>query len=123
MMMERSRTLLRGPCFAMLIACGVLMGCASTKPVGTAVPASEVQVYNSTQLTPNQYAVVQHIYIDTGKSAFTYPAWSKPEAGIQAMKEVAGKLGAKGILNVMCLDGKGWDDNKVLCYGDAIKFN
>jgi hypothetical protein len=123
MMIERSPARLRGPCLVMLIACGVLMGCANTKPVGPAVPASEVQVYNSTQLTPNQYAVVQHIYIDTWKSAFTYPAWSKTDAGIQAMKDVAGKLGTKGITNVMCLDGKGWDDNKVLCYGDAIKFN
>jgi hypothetical protein len=118
-----SGSLLRAAFGTTLIACAALAGCASTKPVGPAVPAAEVELYNSTQLTTSQYSVVQHIYIDPSKSAFTYPAFDKPEDGIQAMKEVAGKLGAKGIVNVMCLDGKGWEDKKVLCYGDAIKFN
>jgi len=123
MIPHRSHILARAACSAALIAVAALAGCAATKPVGPAVPAAQVEVYNSTQLTPNQYSIVQHIWIDISKSAFTYPAWDKSDAGIQAMKEEAGKLGAKGILNVMCLDGKGWEDNKVLCYGDAIKFN
>jgi hypothetical protein len=39
------------------------------------------------------------------------------------MKEQAGQAGATGLLNVMCMDGKGWNDGELLCYGDAIKFN
>jgi hypothetical protein len=118
-----SGSLVRTACAITLIASAALAGCASTKPVGPEVKASEVELYNSTQLTTSQYSIVQHIYIDRWQSAFTYPAFDKPEDGIQAMKEVAGKLGAKGVMNVMCLDGKGWEDKKVLCYGDAIKFN
>jgi hypothetical protein len=81
-----------------------------------------VQVYNSTQLIPTQYSVVERIWIDSSRSAFTYPSFANTDDAIQAMKEQAGQAGATGILNVMCMDGKGWSDRQQLCYGDAIKF-
>jgi hypothetical protein len=87
------------------------------------VAASEVQLYNSTQLVPTQYSVVERIWIDSSKSAFGYPSFDSADDGIQAMKEQAGQAGATGLLNVMCMDGKGWNDGELLCYGDAIRFN
>jgi hypothetical protein len=105
---------------ATLIACAALAACASRS--GPTVPASEVQLYNSTQLTPTQYSVVERIWIDPASSAFGYPSFANPDDAIQAMREEAGKAGATGILNVMCMDGNGWKNGRQLCYGDAIKF-
>lgn len=108
--------------FATLITCAALAACATGKSGGP-VAASEVQVYNSTQLVPNQYNVVDHIWIDSSRSALGYPRFGNAEEGVQAMKEAAGKIGAKGVINVLCMDGKGWHDSSVLCYGDAITLN
>ena len=105
---------------ATLIACAALAACATKS--GPSVPASEVQVYNSTQLLPTQYSVVDHIWIDSGKSAFGYPSFDNSDDAVKAMKEQAGDAGATGLLNIMCMDGKGWSNGKQLCYGDAIKF-
>lgn len=105
-----------------LIACAVLSACASRPAAGPPVPASEVQLYNSTQLIPTQYAVVERIWIDPSSSAFGYPSFATPDDAIQAMKEEAGQIGAPAILNVMCMDGDGWRNGRQLCYGDAIKF-
>ena len=106
---------------ATLIACAVLAACASSRS-GPTVPPSEVQVYNSTQLIPTQYSVVDRIWIDTSRSAFTYPSFANSDDAIHAMKEEAGQAGATGILNVMCMNGDGWRNGQQLCYGDAIKF-
>jgi hypothetical protein len=106
---------------AVLIACTALAACATKS--GPPVAASQVQIYNSTQLIPTQYKVVDHIWIDTAKSAFTYPSFQSSDDAIQAMKEQAGKAGGTGVLNIMCEDGKGWSNGHQLCYGDAIKFN
>jgi len=49
--------------------------------------------------------------------------FSTVDEGILAMKEEAGKTGATGVINVLCMDAKGYKDGSVLCYGDAVKFN
>ena len=106
---------------ATVIACAAISACASNRS-GPTVPASEVQVYNSTQLIPTQYNVVERIWIDPWQSAFTYPSFAHSDDAIQAMREQAGQAGATGILNVMCMNGDGWRNGQQLCYGDAIKF-
>jgi hypothetical protein len=109
---------------AALLACTTLIGCASGNKAATArVPAAEVKVYNSTQLAPAQYTLVQHVWIDEWRSNVTYPTFGSVEDGIQAMREKASAAGASGLVNVMCLDGAGYKDGHMLCYGDAIKFN
>jgi hypothetical protein len=32
-------------------------------------------------------------------------------------------VGASGLLNVMCMDATGYSNGRLLCYGDAIRFN
>jgi hypothetical protein len=106
---------------ATAIACAVISACASSR-TGPTVPASEVQIYNSTQLIPTQYTVVERIWIDPTSSAFSYPSFANPDDAIQAMRQEAGQAGATGILNIMCMNGDGWKNGRQLCYGDAIKF-
>lgn len=106
-----------------VLGCAVLGACATTKRAGPSVPESAVQVYNTTQLTPNQYTVVQHIWIDQAKSSFSYPTFDDVQAGVDAMKKEAGSIGATGIINVMCMDASGYKSGSLLCYGDAVKFN
>lgn len=109
---------------AALLACVVLAGCATGNKAATAsVPAAEVKVYNGTQLAPGQYTIVQHLWIDQWRSNLTYPTFRSVEDGIQAMREKAAAAGASGLVNVMCLDGAGYKTGRLLCYGDAIKFN
>jgi hypothetical protein len=103
-----------------LVAGGALSGCAS-KPPATA--ASEVPLYLTTQLMPSQYTVVERLWTDSWRSNISYPSFGSAEAGLQALKRDAAAEGAGGLLNVMCLDARGWKNGKLLCYGDAIKFN
>ena len=109
---------------AALLTCCVLSGCASgNKAAGARVPPAEVKVYNGTQLAPNQYTVVQRVWIDEWRSSVTYPTFGTVEDGLQAMREKASTAGASGLVNVMCLDSTGYKAGRLLCYGDAIKFN
>lgn len=108
---------------AAVIACAGLAACATGRSTGPSAAAADVQVYNSTQLVPTQYTVVDHIWIDSWGSAFGYPTFHTPEEGVQAMREQARRAGAGGILNVMCLDRSGKNQGPLLCYGDAIKLN
>ena len=107
-----------------LLACFSLIGCASgNKATGGRVPASEVKVYNNTQLAPTQYTIVQRVWIDEWRSNVTYPSFGTTEDGIQAMREKASAAGASGLVNVMCLDATGYKNGRLICYGDAIRFN
>ena len=108
-----------------LAATALLGACATTEqqPAATG-PASEVQVYSTTQLVPNQYTIVDHIWTDELKSNVSIPTFSTAEEGVNAMKQKAAAVGATGLLNVMCLDAAGYAaKGQLLCYGDAIKFN
>jgi hypothetical protein len=68
--------------FVALIACALLAACAS-QPSSPPIPASEVQLYNSTQLIPTQYAVIERIWIDPSSSAFGYPSFANADAAVQ----------------------------------------
>lgn len=111
---------------AAFLACAALGGCAmlgkqpASSPSGT---GSQVQVYNTTQLVPSQYTVVQRLWIDEWRSNVTYPTFRSVEDGIEAMREKAAAAGGDGLLNVMCMDATGYSRGRLLCYGDAIKFN
>jgi uncharacterized protein YbjQ (UPF0145 family) len=107
---------------AVAVALLALSACSSApKQAGD---ASQVQVYRSMQLTPTRYTVVKRIWIDDLRSNFTYPTFDGEQAGIDAMKREAAKVGANGIMNVICLDpSSGKSKGGLLCYGDAVKVN
>lgn len=111
-----------GAC-AVLLACALFAGCATSKKATTAtVPASQVQVYNTTQLVPDQYTIVDHIWIDSWRSNISIPTYATADAGVEALKQKAADAGANGLLNVICLDATGYANGRLLCYGDAINF-
>lgn len=102
----------------------VALGACSSAPKQAAGDASQVEVYRSMQLTPSRYTVVKRIWIDDWRSNTTYPSFDGEQAGIDAMKREAAKVGANGIMNVICLDpSSGKAKGKLLCYGDAVKVN
>lgn len=100
-------------------------GCASwwKEPKAPAGAAEKVNLYNTTQLTPNRYQMVQHIYTDNWHSNIQIPTFANVDEGVAALKEKAAAAGGNGLLNVMCLDARGYHDGRLLCYGDAIKVN
>ena len=104
-------------------ACLLLGACAtgSKQPVASA-PASEVQIYSTTQLVPTQYTIVEHIWTDSWRSNISVPTFANADAGLQELKEKAAGVGASGLVNVMCLDATGYSRGRLLCYGDAIRF-
>jgi hypothetical protein len=106
----------------LLFACALLAACASPGK-HAAGNASEVQVYGTTQLTPLQYTVVQHIWTDEWRSNVSIPTFGSADDGVQALKEKAAAVGATGLLHVMCEDAAGYSNGRLLCYADAIRFN
>lgn len=109
---------------AVLLAAIALSGCASNKKTSAAgVSPDKVKVYNGTQLAPNQYRIVQRIWIDALRSNLTYPTFGSVDDGLNAMRAKASAVGASGLVNVMCMDSTGYSSGRLLCYGDAIRFN
>jgi hypothetical protein len=112
------------------VALGALLlsaGCASkTKTViGPKVPASEIAVYESTDLLHSQYTLVQHLWIDAWRSNWTFPRFNSEAEGLDAMKRAASDLGANALLHAICVDGarKPSQKSSLYCYGDAIRVN
>jgi hypothetical protein len=106
-------------------ALGILaLSACSSAPKQASVDASQVEVYRSMQLTPTRYTVVKRIWVDDWKSNLSYPSFEGEQAGIDALRREAAKVGANGIMNVICLDpSSGKSKSKLLCYGDAVKVN
>jgi hypothetical protein len=111
-----------GACAAAL---GILaLGACSSAPKQASGDAAQVEVYRSMQLTPSRYTVVKRIWIDDWRSNVGYPTFDGEQAGIDAMKREAAKVGANGIMNVICLDpSSGKSKDGLLCYADAVKVN
>jgi len=109
---------------ATVLASVVSSGCALWKqPAAPAGAGEKIGVYNTTQLTPNQYRIIQHIWTDDWHSNIRVPTFGTVDEGVSALKQRAAAVGGTGLLNVMCLDARGYSDGRLLCYGDAIKMN
>jgi hypothetical protein len=113
--------------WAVLGALLLTAGCAS-KPkavAGPKVAPSEIKVYESTELLHSQYTLVQHVWIDSWRSNWTFPRFSTEAEGLDAMKRVASDAGANALLHAICVDGtsKAGQGSTLYCYGDAIRVN
>ena len=113
-----------------LIALSALLligGCSSKgKTVeGPKVPPSQITVYESTELLHSQYTLVQHLWVDSWRSNWTFPRFSTEAEGLEAMKRASSDAGANGLLHAVCVNGatKASDKATLYCYGDAIKVN
>jgi hypothetical protein len=111
-------------CLAGLSIC-LFPGCASV-PDGVARSANDVKVYESSTLSPTQYDVVGRLWVDSRRAAFWLPTYPTEAEAIVSLQTEAGRLGAEGLTNVICLDqGRPkWfskPEPAILCYGNAIR--
>lgn len=122
------RTMKLSSCGA-LAAC-VLAGCASTPPADAGKDATAVAVYTSTELAGKPYDIIGHVWVDSWRTAFRLPTYPTPEEAVSSMKIEAARLGADGLVNVVCLDQgrREWFSIQIekqepafLCYGGAIR--
>ncbi len=117
---------LRVSMFAAVAAC-VLSGCASAPPSGAEVrAASDVRIYESNNLASSRYDVVRRVWVESWRSAFWLPTYPTEAEGIASLQTEAGRAGADGLINVICLDqGRSkWSSSqepRILCYGNAIR--
>ena len=108
------------------VAVCVLSGCASVPQGGLERGTNEVKVYETGTLAASQYVVVRRVWVDSWRSAFRLPTYSSEAEGIASLQAEAARLGADGLINVICLDQGHWKWSAdpgpaVLCYGNAIR--
>lgn len=111
--------------FLTLAACA-LSGCASAPQNVAQASVDEVKIYGSDQLAPSRYEVVRHLWADSWRSSFLLPTYSSEADGIAAMRTEAARLGANGLINVLCMDQGhskwSWKSGPaIICYGNAIR--
>lgn len=105
-----------------------LFGCAATSRSGENHPdADEVKFYEPTQLSLGQYETIKHLWVESWCTAVWYPSYSSEAEGVTALKAKAARLGANGLINVVCSEDKGlfpvpWSKGpSLICYGMAIR--
>jgi len=101
-------------------------GCASkAPPPKSKVAPSEVKVYQTPDLLMSQYTLIEHVWIDSWRTNFTFPTFNTEADGMDAMKRVASDAGANALINAICIDGRPKPSDKAVlyCYADAIRVN
>ena len=107
--------------------CAAFFGCATTPQGGEKIQADEVKYYDPAQLSLGQYDTVEHLWVESWRTAVWYPSYSTEEQGVTALKAEAARLGANGLINVVCSEDKGlfpvpWSSEpSLICYGMAIR--
>jgi hypothetical protein len=113
-------------CIAAAVLLAGAAGCASKGvPANSRVPASEIRIYQTTDLLQSQYTLVQNVWIDSWRSNVTYPSFKSEADGVDAMRQAASDAGANGLINVICFDTRSKPSQHfdLNCYGDAIRVN
>ena len=108
------------------VAVCVLSGCASAPQGDVERRAAELNVYGVGQLSANRYEVVSHVWVDSWRTAFWPPTYPTQEEAIASLRAEAARLGADGLVNVVCRDQgrSSWSTSAepaILCYGSAIR--
>ncbi len=63
-----------------------------------------MKVYELGQIAVNRYDVVSHIWADSWRSATGMPLHPNEGQGVASLRAEAARLGADGLVNVVCLD-------------------
>jgi uncharacterized protein YbjQ (UPF0145 family) len=111
---------------ALVAAAWALAGCASAPERDVGKPSAEVKVYRGSELSPNQYQLVSHVWANSWRTAWRIPTYPDEEAAIASLRDEAGRLGANGLINVVCLNQgtSMWTqsaDPGIVCYASAIR--
>ena len=88
--------------------------------------APEVRIYKLGELSESRYEAVGRPWADSWRAAFWVPTYPSQEQAIAASQAEAARLGADGLINVICLDqGRSkWSSNTdpaIVCSGIAIR--
>jgi hypothetical protein len=88
--------------------------------------APEIRIYKLGELNESRFEAVGRPWADSWRSAFWVPAYPSQEQAIAASQAEAARLGADGLINVICLDqGRSkWSSNTdpaIVCSGIAIR--
>ncbi|HXZ96658.1 MAG TPA: hypothetical protein VEG37_06390 [Burkholderiales bacterium] len=108
------------------ILAAALLGCAAAPRSGEdRLEAKDVKFYEPTQLSPGKYDTVEHLWVESWRTAVWYPAYSGQEEGVTALKAEAARLGANGVTNVSCSEDNWLLSSRahppLICYGLAIR--
>lgn len=107
----------------LVVMVATLLGCATTPRI----EADDVKFYEPTQLSLGRYETVKHLWVESWCTALWYPSYSSEAEGVTALKAKAARLGANGLINVVCSEDKGllpvpWSKGpSLICYGMAIR--
>ena len=100
---------------AVVLALGVTQASAQQTP-----PA--VPVYDATQLALGRYTVLKRIPVGDWRTAFWVGGHDDIAAAQNAVLGEAARLGADGVINLVCLDqtDRLWSPAGYYCYANAI---
>ena len=85
--------------------------------------ADAVTVYDATQIPFDRYTIIKRLGVGGLQSAFWISGYGDPARARQALVNEAARLGADGVVNLLCLDRT---DSLLAraghyCYGNAIR--
>jgi len=112
------------PPFSALFVIGVCaLSISHACAEGTVAPL-QPRIFLPGELTPSRYTIVQRLWVGPWRSAISIPTREDGAAAIGDLLAEARKLGADGIINLICLNDRRKSSsgkNAFFCYGDAVK--
>lgn len=108
------------PKTALLAFALALSACATTRSNDD---KKDVKIYSPAQLKQGDYETVGRIWVESWRTAFWVPTYSKREDGVDALKDKASSMDANGLTNVDCYGDSGLfgGSQSYTCYGKAIR--
>lgn len=110
------------------LACGML--CAATlcpgvafAAAGSARGADSIRIYDPADLNLGRYEILERLWVESWRSAFDVPRHADARAAVAELKTAAARLGADGLINVVCVPDPGWrqQGSNVFCHALAIR--
>lgn len=110
------------------LACGML--CAATlcsgavfAAAGSTRGANSIMIYDPADLSLGRYQIVQRLWVESWRSAFDVPRHADAGAAVAELKTAAARLGADGLINVVCVPDPGWrqQGSSIFCHALAIR--
>lgn len=85
--------------------------------------ADGIKIYDPADLNLSRYEILERLWVESWRSAFEVPRHADAGAAVAEMKVAAAKLGADGLMNVVCVPEEGWWLRKanVFCHALAIR--
>jgi uncharacterized protein YbjQ (UPF0145 family) len=95
--------------------------CLGAAPVMGADATAPFRVFDTGELTPDRYTVIERLWTGTWRASFRVPRHADAGSAIAALTSNAASLGADGVVNLHCLNDTGGWGGGYYCYGLAIK--